>query len=372
MSSIKLYKKVYKTINIITALATLMLLLCFGYSFDAQNGYLNKSPLTGAFTVTFIIGVAVSFVSVFLQSEFDVLETPSTLNTQNKWYYILAGLSALFVGVLGFVATEDASSNKILYVTGAGILMFGLYIASLFSPSGYSFKIPKLILLFLSISLPVALALANSTNYYHHINSIENKLTIVFAVFFLIYILFEAKRICLGYHSGWHMMSMFLVSMSGLSLSCAYLVAFTFDVVTEGHRFYQMLVILASSAFVQLELYRTLSTLTPKSKVNWDFQSRLTNASKASEEIKEAPTKEVTEVPVFEDDAPDTSELAFEEAITPHADAVEQEINDVESDALEQEIDDAASEITEDMEPDASVESEVNADIDLPLDDYEF
>lgn len=269
MNSVKSLKKIYDIVNILTLVTMGLLLLCFCFSFDSQNGYLIQSPLTLVFTVAYIAGIVVSVASIFVHSEFDILKSPDEINGMAKVYYATNSAACILIGMLGFFLTNDVNDVHTTLVAGVGAILFGIFIALLLTRGGYSFKVVKLLFLFLSISLPIILALGNTRNYIHHINSIENILCVLFSISFLLYILNEAKRLCKGIHPTWHFASMLMTYVTGFSLSGAYLIAFILDTVNEGYRFYQMLIIFAVSAFMSIEMKHFLYTLTPESKINW-------------------------------------------------------------------------------------------------------
>ena len=122
------------------------------------------------------------------------------------------------------------------------------------------------VFLFFSIAFPLSVGIGNSRNYYHHINSIENVLTVLFCISFLIYVLYEAKRICTGHHSELHFPSMLLTYISGMTLSVSYVFFFMIQNAAEGQRFYQMIMIFAISIHMLFELNRFIATATPQSK----------------------------------------------------------------------------------------------------------
>ena len=265
MNPISLFKKSYKSVAIITAIAFLLLLLCFMFSFDAENGYLSNGILTRMFFVVYAIGVIAALLSLLIPSEFDILETPNSLNSTAKSYYTVATAAAVLIGALSLFLSKNVSNPKNLLFSGIGVICFGIYLITVLK-TGYEFNVFKLVFLFLSITTPVTISLGNNTNYYHHINSIENTLSVLFSIAFLMFILQEAKRICKHRHSGWHFASMLLTFMSGISLSGAYIAAYALYVVNEGYRLYQMLIIFIISTAVAFKLNRFVSELKLTSK----------------------------------------------------------------------------------------------------------
>lgn len=259
----KLFKKRYISMLAITAVVTLLLLLCFVFSFDAENGYFDRGALPIIFYVAYGAGAVISLLSLLIPSEFETLETPDVVDQKSKPFFLASAIATVLLGGLSFTMPQESTDLKITLGIGIGTICFGIYVIYT-SIVGYRYDLLKLVFLFFSMSLPVMLGLGNNSNYYRHLNSVENILTALFSISFLVYILFESRRVAHGRHSGWHFVSMLWMLMSGASLSIAYFVAFMLDKVTESYRFYQMLIILSISAFMAFESNRFVRTLTPK------------------------------------------------------------------------------------------------------------
>lgn len=267
MNTLDLYKKVFKLMNALTVLATVLLFLCFTFSFDASNGYLVSGPSTTVFFIVYGAGVIVSVASIFLSNEFEYLKTPNETEHRSKMYFTASATACALFGALVFSLTSSVVDAQSFVLSGIGLLCFGLYVAfTIFL--GYKFNVIKLVFLFFSIAFPVSVGIGNSRNYYHHINSIENVLTVLFCISFLIYILYEAKRICTGRHSELHFPAMLLTSMSGITLSVSYVFFFMLNGTAEGQRFYQMIMIFAISLHILFEMNRFIATAAPQSKYN--------------------------------------------------------------------------------------------------------
>ena len=103
-----------------------------------------------------------------------------------------------------------------------------------------------------------------------HSNSVENLLTSIFAISFLIYILYEGKRIFTGEHSRWHFASMLLALHTGLTLSVSYFMAYGFGAVDERSRFRQIVLILIISLFIETELVRFITQAESHTKEEWE------------------------------------------------------------------------------------------------------
>lgn len=265
MNQINSFKKIYKITSIITITAIFLLLLCFIFSFDAESGYLTSSILTTAFFAVYVIGAIVSVTAIFIPSEFDSLDTPNEISGKSKSSIICAGSASIVVGIFTLLLKNHVIDFKTLIYSGIGLITFGIYLVLTASLS-MEFNLIKIISLLFSILLPFSIGVGNNNNYFHHINSTENTLSVFFSIAFLMFILQEAKRMCTNTHSEWHFVSMLLTYISSLSLSVAYMIAFIFDSVNEGYRFYQMLMILLVGLSMMFKINSFLNSLTPKSK----------------------------------------------------------------------------------------------------------
>lgn len=265
MDQINSFKKIYKIVNVITCTSIMLLLLCFMLSFDAASGYLANSALSTLFFVVYIAGAVVSLTAIFVPSEFDSLETPDEMSGKSKFYFACVGTASVVVGAFSLILKNNVVDFQTLLYSGIGLIAFGIYLI-LTATLGMKFNLIKIISLLVSIMLPFSIGTGNNNNYYHHINSIENTLTVFFAIAFLFFILHEAKRMCTGVHSEWHFVSMLLTYISSLSISVAYMVAFVLDSVNEGYRFYQMLMILLVGLSMMFKINSFIASLTPKSK----------------------------------------------------------------------------------------------------------
>lgn len=252
MNPSALFRKTYKLMNVVTSVITILLLICFVFFFDSESGYFSNGVMTTIFFIAYAIGAAIAFSSILIPSEFEAITTDNLVNKKSSSLYIASGIGAIIIGI---------------FTSTLALIAFGVYIILLTTKKGYEFSILKAILLFATIYLPTTLVLENGQNYYHHINSIENYLCVLFACSFLAYILQSAKRLCRSEHSDWHFPTMLLTYMSGLSLSSAYMIAFLFGCATEDQRFYQMLIILIISIFVGVELNRFTSALDSKQEI---------------------------------------------------------------------------------------------------------
>jgi hypothetical protein len=290
MNPLKLFKKIYNLINILTPVAALLMFFCFCFSYDLENGYLIESPLTLIFYITYGACAVISLISILTQSEFEVISTPNGIHGRAKSYYTASNVASILIGALGFFMTHSPLIEKSILVASIGLISFGLFQLMLTSKSGYKFNIFKVIFLFVSIAMPVELVFGNNLDYNHHINSTINIFTVFFAVSFLLYILTEAKRICNGVHTHWHLPTMLLTFATGMVVSGAYLFAFLFDIIKDGSYFYQMLMIMAVSAFIAIELKHFMYVAKTKSITEWtEEQNRKSSPHPSEEETTNTP-----------------------------------------------------------------------------------
>ena len=269
MNPLKLFKKIYNLINILTIIAAILLFCCFCFSYDASNGYLENGPLTLMFFILYGACAVISLVSILTQSEFEIITTPNGIHGRAKSYYTASNVASILTGALGFFMTHSPSTRESIFIASIGLISFGLFQLMLTSKSGYKFNLLKVAFLFVSIAMPVEIVFGNNLDYNHHINSTINILTVFFAVSFLLYILTEAKRICNGAHTHWHLPAMLLTFTTGATLSGAYLFAFLFEIIKDSSYFYQMLMIMAVSAFIAIELKHFMYVAKTKSITEW-------------------------------------------------------------------------------------------------------
>ena len=133
---------------------------------------------------------------------------------------------------------------------------------------------------------------SNNTNYLRHMNSVENTLTTVFALSFMSYILYEAKRIHEGAHSRWHFGLMLLTFHSGFSFSISYIIAFLTKSVDEPQRFLQLIPMLLVSIFVGFEIIRFKNEAESHTQDEWDEIEKPNEEIIEEEIIKEETTEE--------------------------------------------------------------------------------
>lgn len=257
-------KTIYGASALLTLISTLLLTLSFVLSFDEMNGYFEGGILPILFWISFILGIALAFASAFLLQKDKIIKTDNSVGKVRTVYVILAVLLALFLLLFKL-------SSKSVYFTIAifGACFFMLFIALCVS-SGYQYSHIKAGALLLSVLFPILINTENNIVMSRHSNSIENTLTSFFVIAFLIYILYEGKRIFTGEHSRWHLASMLLASHIGLALSVSYVVAYGLGAVNERSRLYQILLILIISLFIETELVRFTKQSEARAKEEWD------------------------------------------------------------------------------------------------------
>jgi predicted Na+-dependent transporter len=194
-----------------------------------------------------------------------VIKTDNQIENQKIAYAIfivLLGVSS--VGFNIFTITKYSSSAIL------GMCFFTLFVVVCFLKGGYKYSHSKLLLLLASILFPVFVTLENNLVMNRHSNSVENMLTSIFSIAFLIYILYEGKRVFSGEHSPWHFASMMLLAHTGLTLSVSYCIAYLLGSVNETSRLYQIVLIFAMSSFVEFELIRFVRNAKSHTKEEWD------------------------------------------------------------------------------------------------------
>lgn len=282
----QLTKTIYKSVKIMTILSTVALVLAFKYSFDMVNGYFTGGALPIIFNVCFIFGAIVSLAAAFMLNKNEIIKSKPDTAAQKPTYMIFGAL--LLIGASVFYTFSNAAYSSIILL---GIDCLAIFILLCATKSGYEYSHFKLLLLLVSVLFPVMLTMSNNLVVERHSNSVENMLTSVFAIAYLVYILYEGKRLFTGEHSRWHFASLLLVSHVGLSVSVAYIFAFGIGAVDEKQRMYQIILVLITSAFTEFELIRFLKTSEAHTKEEWNE----IEAPEIIEEIEEVNEEKTTE-----------------------------------------------------------------------------
>lgn len=244
----KLTNIIRKTMICVTITSSILLLLSFMFSFDMINGYFKDGILPILFYVIFIAGILISLASAFLFDKSKIIKSREQDANQHKTHLIFATALAACALVFNF-----ATNSSYFTISAVGTCFLAVYIALVGKNKKYSHF--KLLVLLLSVAFPLAMTIDNNAVMHRHSNSVENNLTSIFAISFLIYILYEGQSLFFGAHSKWHFSSMLLLFHTGVSISASYIIAYmTYDV-NERLRFYQMILILIVSVFAGYELY---------------------------------------------------------------------------------------------------------------------
>ena len=279
----KLTKTLYITVTVLTALSTLSLLASFMFAFDMTNGYFTNGFLPVIFKIVFILGTVLSLASAFAFDKHKIIKTDNTV----KGWRILVILAAALV-ILSQIFNRFAL-NKHFAFAAVGICFFALYVFFCATRGGYTYSHFKLACLLLSVIFPVIMTINNDAALHRHSNSVENHLSAIFSIAFIMYILYEGNRLFTGSHSRWHFPSMLFLSHSGLSISLAYIIAYLSYDVNERIRFYQMILVLLISIVAEIQLWRFVKIAESRTKEEWD---QLEAPETSEQEITEESTNE--------------------------------------------------------------------------------
>lgn len=242
-----LVKITHRVTSLITFITTALLLSSFIFSFDMVNGYFIDGILPIIFNVFFIIGIIASFACAFAFRKNEVVKTENSDKSQK----IAASFIAVALVVVSFVYRVINDKTNLAII---GILFFALFLAISSYKGQYTYSWVKIVALLLSSLFPLTMAIENNSVMLRHSNSVENMLSSTFGIAFLIYILYEGTRIFQGEHSKWYYTSMLLTAHTGFSLSISYITVYLMGVANETIRFYQMILILLISVFVEIEI----------------------------------------------------------------------------------------------------------------------
>lgn len=272
----------FKSTIILTALSLIALIFSFRWCFNSADGYFVKSAPPIIFSIIYLSGIIASLVATFFIDKSQIIKTNNEIGKMQVPYIIAATLLAISVLVCNLL-----SDDSFLLAAGIGVGAFTIYAMICSAKNGYNKGTIKILLVYLSVIFPVSVLLGNDTNYLRHINSVENTLTTVFAISFMSYILYEAKRIYEGAHSRWHFGTMLLTVHTGIALSIPYIVAYLTKSVDEPQRFLQMIPILLISLFVGFELIRFVREAEAHTQDKWSTFKNLDNETLTEETIEE-------------------------------------------------------------------------------------
>ena len=272
----------FKLTTILTALSVVTLTFSFRWCFNSADGYFVKSAPPIIFSIIYLSGIIVSLIATFFINKSQIIKTNNEIGKMQVPYIIVTTLLAISV-----LACNLLSDDSFLLAASIGVGAFTIYAMICSAKNGYNKGAIKILLVYLSVIFPVSVLLGNDTNYLRHMNSVENTLTTVFAISFMSYILYEAKRIHEGTHSRWHLSTMLLTVHTGIALSIPYIVAYLTKSVDEPQRFLQMIPILLISLFVGFELFRFIKEAEAHSQDKWSSFKNLDNETLTEETIEE-------------------------------------------------------------------------------------
>lgn len=287
--------KIYDTaVSVCTLASCALLLLCFIFSFEADKGYFVWGALPVFFCITFGAGMLISFIAAESFKKGEIVKTPIAL-TEGRTKLALCATVTILLGVLNFLLNGKEHETVLLFVSLATCAI-GIYFLLIARSSSFTFSKARLICLFVAILLPLGITLGNNSNYLRSINSVENKLSAIFSISLLLYILYEGKHLYEGAHSRLHFSSMLLTTHCGITLSSAYMLAYLFGAVNEEARFYQMILVLAVSITVKVELDRFVDECDAHTEAEWQELEAAANAEAELEATEDAPTEATDDV----------------------------------------------------------------------------
>lgn len=257
-----LVKITHRVASLLTFITTALLLSSFIFSFDMINGYFIDGILPILFNVFFIIGIVVSFACSFIFKKDEIVKTENSDKLQKIATAFIAG--ALIVASFAYRVTNSKTNLAII-----GVLFFALFLAISSNKGQYTYHWSKVASLLLSSLFPLIMAIENNSVMIRHSNSVENMLSSVFGIAFLIYILYEGNRIFKSEHSKWHYASMLLLTHTGFSLSISYIIVYLMGLATESIRFSQMIIVFIISVFVEIELIFFIKNATSHTNEEW-------------------------------------------------------------------------------------------------------
>ncbi len=274
--------------SILTAVSVLLLTVCFLLFFDAESGYFENGlgvPVRVAFAFLYLSGLLLCAVSGFLTPKDAEIRTPNEVG-KYKLRFAAVGTVLVLLGALE-ILLELEPISEISLLVGLGACLFGAFLLLLGAGKGFEPRIPTLLCIYFSACLPVGAALGNDSNYYRHINSVENGLEAVFYICLAVYILYEGNRIATGTHSRHHRSAMLAVLHSGYTVAISYLFSYLLGKTSEPARAYRMLIILAVCAAVGFELSRYRKLTEPQIEIENEIEDEIENETEAENEDSE-------------------------------------------------------------------------------------
>lgn len=290
----KLIKIIYALNTALTVLSSVLLFLAFLTSFDAELGYFNSNnTLPIAFQTVYVLTVLGSLVSAFAFAKDEVLTPCTQVSGGTKSAHALIGVALVLLGTLSFYLDMGiAYSGTQAYFLGIGSCGLGLYYLIIALKESYGRTKAKCACIFVSMALAMGIVVQNNSYLGRTINSVENTLGNIFAVSFLMYILYEGKRLCFGEENRWRPFSLLFVRACALSYSCAYILAYLVGAVNESGRFYQMLYLLLVGVMADITLRNFIKNATQSSsQSSGDAADDITPPEKSDESYDNGETE---------------------------------------------------------------------------------
>lgn len=258
MNKIKVIKPYLIILIAITVLTSVFLSLAFFRSFDINTGFFIKGSIdVTVFFALYVLGFICCLAGALLFPKKTVTKSDDELSNSHKIIFALLGTLTILYGTISyFVSSEAYMLDTIPLIASVGIYGFGGYLLLISVMNGYKFSNFKLLCLILSIGLPAAMHITNNSNLAKPLGAPDNELVSIFATVFLIYIIYEGRRVHTGIHYRMHLVSASLVFFTGFATSSAYVLAFLSQKVYDESKFYQMIAVLLISLASLVELFR--------------------------------------------------------------------------------------------------------------------
>ena len=268
------YTKLIKTARIgasvLTAISALLLFLSFLFAFDAQNGYFTDAALPKIFIIVYAVGIIICLATIFAANKDRIIKTKCEQNSNVS--YAIIGLITIFLGIFDVLFNKSAHES-VTMMTGVGTCAFGMY----FLLRALKKDLPRhllLVCLFFSAALPLGIAMSNNSNYYRHINSVENSLCAIASASLMLYILYEGKSLFEERMPRARVSSMLLSSFCSLSFATPYFLAFLVGGVYEEYRFKQMLPVIIICILINLQIVAFINSAEAHTEQKWEELER--------------------------------------------------------------------------------------------------
>ena len=288
---------------LLLALSALLLIVCFVNYFDSQRGYFEKgAALPVVFYVIYAAAILFSLTPALLTRKELVIKRVGNGEKIHTTAQAFAGTVCILFGMLAALELLPVSfHSEVLMTIAAGMFGYGAYVLLGATASEEKFKHLKLLCLGLAACLPIGLYLSGNSISYYPVNCVENRLTSVFAICFLIYILNEGKNVFFGKYTRYRYCAMLAVSVSGLCLSVAYVVAYMLGAVGDTVRFLQMLYIAMATLAARISMKKYIAVTDAYTEEIWaEIEAAQEIAEVEAEVESEACDKEDEECAVEE------------------------------------------------------------------------